>query len=150
MRHGAIALALAGLLLLPGLAAMADPVFQQGGKAIRGYDPVAYFTDGGPVRGKREHRLEWNGAEWRFATAANRAAFEAEPERYAPQYGGYCAWAVSQGYTASIDPAAWRIVDDKLYLNYSAGVQKSWEKDIPTHIAAANGHWPGLLEELSK
>jgi YHS domain-containing protein len=144
-------------VLLAGLAAalvagtppaMAlDPVFSRGGKAIRGYDPVAYFTEGRPVQGKAEHSAEWMGAEWRFASAANRDLFVAQPEHYAPQYGGYCAWAVSEGYTASIDPYAWRIVDGKLYLNFSKSVQKRWEQDIPGNIARADRNWPGLRDE---
>lgn len=116
------------------------------GVAIKGYDPVAYFTEGKPVEGVKAHKLDWNGAEWRFANAANRAAFEAEPTKYAPQYGGYCAWAVSQGYTAGIDPAAWKIVEGKLYLNYNQDVQKKWQTDIPTRIKDADANWPKLLD----
>jgi len=123
-----------------------DPVFSRWGKAIRGYDPVAYFTEGRPVEGAAEHTAEWRGATWRFASAANREAFVAAPERYAPRYGGYCAWAVSEGYTASIDPEAWRIVDGKLYLNYSKSVQQRWQKDIPGNIAKADRNWPGLRD----
>ena len=88
----------------------------------------------------------WNGADWRFASAANKAAFDADPEAYAPQYGGYCAWAVSQGYTASIDPQQWRIVDGKLYLNYDESVQTKWLADIPGFIAKADANWPAVLE----
>ncbi|MDW3207459.1 MAG: YHS domain-containing (seleno)protein [Alphaproteobacteria bacterium] len=115
-----------------------------GNVAIDGADPVAYFQDGRAVLGSSDFELEWNGAVWRFANAANRAAFEADPELYAPQYGGYCAWAVSQGYTASIDPEAWKIVDGKLYLNYSKGVQRRWEEDIPSRIREADANWPSL------
>jgi YHS domain-containing protein len=88
------------------------------GTAIEGYDPVAYFNEGRPVEGKSEFSQEWMDATWYFASAENRDLFAADPEKYAPQYGGYCAWAVSQGYTANIDPQAWKVVDDKLYLNY--------------------------------
>ena len=136
------------LSLAAGAAAALEPVFSTtSGGAIRGYDPVAYFTEGRPVEGKSAHRFEWSGATWSFASARNRAAFEADPEKYAPRYGGYCAWAVSQGYTASIDPDAWRVVDGALYLNYSLSVQKRWEKDIPGNIAKADVNWPGLLDE---
>jgi len=114
--------------------------------AASGYDVVAYFTDRRPVEGSREFTAGHDGATWRFASAANRDAFEADPSRYAPQYGGYCAWAVSQGYTASTVPEAWKIVDDKLYLNYSKGVQARWETDIPGHIAKADTNWPEVLE----
>ena len=99
---------------------------------------------------EREHlgggALAPRRATWRFSSAANLAAFEADPEAYAPQYGGYCAWAVSQGYTASTDPTAWRIVDGKLYLNYSQGVQRRWEQDIPGNIVKADTNWPKVLE----
>lgn len=120
-------------------------VFANGGQAIRGYDPVAYFTEGKPTRGSEAHTHMWNGAEWRFSSEANRAAFAANPEAYAPQYGGYCAWAVAEGYTASTVPEAWKIVDDKLYLNYSRGVQRRWERDIPGNIARGDANWPSVL-----
>lgn len=119
-----------------------------GGVAIDGTDPVAYFQEGRPVEGNDGFEFEWKGATWRFASAENRDLFAADPEAYAPQYGGYCAWAVSQGYTASIDPEAWSIVDGKLYLNYSKGVQGRWEQDIPGHIASADQNWPGIAEGL--
>ncbi len=113
--------------------------------AVGGYDPVAYFTDGRPVRGTTQFRINHQGYEYRFASAEHLAAFRANPSRYLPQYGGYCAWAVSQGYTASGDPNHWRIVDGKLYLNYNAEIQTRWEGDIPGHIRSANGNWPRVL-----
>lgn len=115
--------------------------------ALDGHDAVAYFKAGKPVKGSPEHGLTWNGATWRFASAENKAAFEASPQTFAPQYGGYCAWAVSQGYTAKGDPNTWRIVDGKLYLNYNASVQKDWEKDIPGRIAKADKNWPAVLSK---
>lgn len=121
------------------------PVFAEDGVAMRGFDPVAYFVDGRPAKGDPAFRLMHEGAEWRFASVANRDAFAADPARYAPQYGGWCAWAVAQGYTAAIDPDAWRVVDGRLYLNYSRSVQRRWERDIPGHIAAADVNWPRLL-----
>lgn len=114
--------------------------------AVSGYDAVAYFTESTPVEGQSEFEYEWNGASWRFSSAENLAAFKASPESYAPQYGGYCAWAVSQGYTATSDPNAWRIVNGKLYLNYSKGIQARWAKDIPGNIAKADANWPKVLE----
>lgn len=113
--------------------------------AIGGYDPVAYFTDGRPVRGSSQFRIVHRGYEYRFASAEHLAAFRADPARYLPQYGGYCAWAVSQGYTASGDPNHWRVVDGRLYLNYNAEIQRRWEADIPSHIRNANANWPGVL-----
>lgn len=115
------------------------------GVALHGYDPVAYFTDGKPVAGMSEHSFEWQGATWRFATAEHRQMFVADPERYAPQYGGYCAKAVSENHTADVDPKAWKIVDGKLYLNYSPKVQALWEQDVAGRIARADANWPGLV-----
>jgi YHS domain-containing protein len=113
--------------------------------ALDGYDPVSYFKQGKPTKGNPAHAVTWNGASWHFSSAENKAAFEANPQAYAPQFGGYCAWAVSQGYTAKGDPHAWRIVDNKLYVNYNASVQKTWEKDIPGHIVKGDKNWPNVL-----
>jgi hypothetical protein len=114
------------------------------GLAIQGYDPVAYFAEARPRRGRDAHVFDWQGARWRFASAANRDAFAANPERYAPAYGGFCAFGVASGYKVGIDPDAWAIVDAKLYLNYSKSVQRSWQADIPGFIAKADMAWPAL------
>ena len=136
-------------ICLAAAAASADVVNQTWrGVAIDGYDPVAYFTEGGPVEGDKAHSLTWNGAEWRFSSADNKARFEAEPEKYAPQYGGYCAYAVAKNSTAGIDPDAWTIVDGKLYLNYSKGVQSKWEADIPGYLAQSEANWPAIEADL--
>ena len=116
-----------------------------GGLAVEGYDPVAYFTDARAVEGRREHEHTWQGATWRFASAEHRDLFAAAPEKYAPQYGGYCAWAVAHGYTAEIDPEAWKIVDGRLYLNYDREVQARWQADQAAQIRAADENWPRLL-----
>lgn len=142
---------LAAFTLLAATAAPSaakEPVYQSflGGTAINGYDPIAYFEEGRPVEGSSDFTHDWNGATWRFASAENRDRFAADPAAYAPQYGGYCAWAVSQGYTASTDPDAWRIVDGKLYLNYSKSVQAQWEENIPANIASGDANWPKVLE----
>jgi len=115
------------------------------GVAIGGADPVAYFSAGRFVEGSREFAADWNGASWRFASAANRQRFLAEPERYAPRYGGYCAYAVAHNYTAKIDPEAWSIVEDRLYLNYNKKVRARWSKKQGEFIEQANQNWPGLL-----
>ena len=99
------------------------------------------------MKGSSDFETEWKGATWRFASAANREAFLADPEKYAPQYGGYCAWAVSQGQTAPIEPEQWSIVDGKLYLNYNADVQAKWKADVPGFIARADENWPKVLEK---
>lgn len=114
--------------------------------ALGGYDPVAYFEAGRPMRGSAGHATAWKGAQFRFASAGNLAKFRAEPARYAPQYGGYCAWAVSQGYLAKGDPRHWRVVGGRLYLNYNGAVQKRWEADIPGFIAKADKNWPRVLD----
>ncbi len=120
-------------------------VYSFDGLAIRGADPVAYFTESKAVKGVADYETTWNGSTWRFSSAENLAAFEADPEAYAPQYGGYCAWAVKEGYLASVDPEAWRIVDGKLYLNYSAGVQRQWQGDIAGNIVQGDQNWPAAL-----
>lgn len=109
--------------------------------ALGGYDAVAYFTEGKPVKGDSKFTFEWKGATWKFASADHLAKFKADPTAYAPQYGGYCSWAMARGDFASGDPNYWRIVDGKLYLNYDASVQKKWEKDIPGFVHSADGEW---------
>ena len=115
--------------------------------AVGGYDAVAYFKENRPVQGKAEFSTQYKGATWQFSSADNLAAFKANPTAYAPQYGGYCAWAVSQGYTASGDPLVWNIVKGRLFLNYDKSVQATWSKDIPGHIASADKNWPGVLDK---
>jgi hypothetical protein len=126
-------------------AAQKPEIYADRAGAIRGYDPVAYFTESRPIKGSDEHVYEWKGARWRFSSAANRERFAAAPEKYAPQYGGYCAYGVAQNYAVSIDPQAWTIVDGKLYLNYSKSVRESWNKDIPSYIRKADANWPAVL-----
>ena len=122
----------------------ADPVFQDRGVAIRGYDPVAYFNQGKAVKGKKDFEYQYMGATWRFIDAENRDAFTKDPDKYAPQYGGYCAFGMSHGYAAPIDPKAWSVVEGKLYLNYNLEVRKEWNKDIPGFIGKANENWPKI------
>jgi YHS domain-containing protein len=114
------------------------------GLALKGHDAVAYFTDGRSVKGSTTHEHQWAGATWRFATAENRDRFAQHPEAYAPQFGGYCAWAVSRNYTADIDPEAFDIVNGKLYLNYSKLVQLRWKVQRDVNIRKAEQNWPKL------
>lgn len=114
------------------------------GVAIRGYDPVAYFRDGGPRPGKPEFSVRHGGAIWRFASAEHKALFEADPRRYVPAYGGFCAYGTSRGYLVKIEPEAWSIVDGRLYLNYDLGVRETWLGRTKTYIARADGNWPRL------
>jgi YHS domain-containing protein len=113
------------------------------GVALHGYDAAAYFTEGKPVKGSKEFESEWMGAKWRFSSAANRDTFKSDPAKYAPQYGGYCAYAVSKGRTADISPNAWKVVDGKLYVNHPLAKSR-WEKDIPGAIARAGQNWPNI------
>mgnify|MGYP003565199260 CR=1 FL=1 len=115
------------------------------GKGAAGHDVVAYFTMGKPVKGSAEFATQWKGATWEFSSAENLEKFKANPAAFAPQYGGYCAYGVSQGGLVKGEPDLWKIVDGKLYLNFSEGVQKTWEKDIPGYIKAADGNWPNIL-----
>jgi hypothetical protein len=130
-----------------GLAANREPmVFSKGGVAINGYDPVAYFTIGKPVRGKARYSLIWKQAEWQFASAANLALFEADPRAFAPQFGGYCAYAMSQGHIEATQPDAWRIHGGKLYLIEDRDVRGVWARDIPGNVVRANANWPAALK----
>ncbi len=133
-----------GTILRPASAGEPE-IFARGGVAISGYDPVAYFTEGRPVMGKSGHALHWRGATWYFASAAAMEAFEMNPAAYAPQYGGYCAYAMSKGALAPTAPEAFTIHDGRLYLNFSTEVRTVWRADIPGNVARADQHWPAVL-----
>ncbi len=142
---------LASALLLVGASvassAADEPIYTGifNSRAVSGYDTVAYFTEGEPVKGDKKFRTDYMDAEWRFSSQANLDAFLADPAKYAPQYGGYCAWAMAGGYKASGDPKQWKIVDGKLYLNYNAEVKADWEVDIPGFIAKADVNYPEVV-----
>jgi hypothetical protein len=140
------AILLSTLLLASTIQAL-EPVNTDRGLALEGYDPVAYFTAGKPLKGSTEFETKWMDATWRFTSAESMKAFLSDPAKYAPQYGGYCAWAVSRNYTADADPEAWRIVGGKLYLNYNAKVQKEWQKDPAGNIIRGDRNWPDLLKK---
>lgn len=140
-----IALGLIGAALtLPAFAAPA--VYNTDDIAINGYDPVAYFLQDIPVEGQLDYAVNWNDAVWLFSSPENMILFEANPEAYAPQFGGYCALALSKGALASTVPEAWTIVDGKLYLNFSLRARELWLQDIPGNISLAETHWPGILQ----
>jgi len=126
---------------------LAGEFFEAGGAAIRGTDPVAYFKENRAVKGAEAYTATYKGSVFRFASAANRDAFTAAPERYAPQYGGFCAYAVAMGYKASIDPDAFTIVDGKLYLNYNKPTEVLWRKDIPGYVKKGDGNWPAVSKK---
>jgi len=122
----------------------ATQFFEQNGLAIDGHDPVAYFTEQKPVKGSPEFRVEFEGSTFQFASAVHRDTFAANPEKFVPQYGGYCAYGMAKGYKAKIDPAAFTVVGDKLYLNYSETVRSQWLTDIPGYIRKADANWPDV------
>ena len=138
------------ILLASVLVHSGDEIYTGFGsnKAVKGYDTVAFFTEGKPVKGDKAFQSEYKGAKWLFSSAENKAAFDKNPEKYAPQYGGHCAWAVGENAArAPGNPKYWRIVDDKLYLNYNKSVQETWLQDIEGYIEKANKNWPELLND---
>ena len=120
------------------------------GLAVGGYDPVAYFTEQKAVPGTPGINTEHDGAVYRFSSTANREAFLKNPQAYLPQYGGYCAWAVSRGSSAGIDPEAWTIQDGRLFLNLSRGVHRRFQKDLEENIRKADANWPKVKSRLDK
>jgi YHS domain-containing protein len=137
---------LSWIVLLLSCSAQIAPInVDAEGVTLKGYDPVAYFTDEAPVKGNKEFQYEWHGAKWLFSSQEHLVMFRENPEKYAPRYGGYCAYAVSRKTTADIDPEAWAIVDGKLYLNLNKDVQTIWNKDRPGYIKKADQNWPKLL-----
>jgi len=142
---------IATLLVFTAFFAQAaeENIYSDKNGAIRGADPVAYFSlekGQSAVIGSDEYTHEWNGATWKFANAENRQKFIDNPEKYAPQYGGYCAFAVSHNFTKSISPNQWSIVDDKLYLNYNKTAAKKWKKKKAKSIRKADKNWPSVLK----
>ena len=134
------------LVTCVGCTSLKHRTFSDEAGALRGYDTVAYFNEGKPIEGAPDIAYEYNGATWLFANEENRELFKQNPEYYGPQYGGYCAFAMSKGFIASIDPQAWTIKDDKLYLNYSLGVRETWLKDADVYIEHADKHWAEKLK----
>lgn len=121
--------------------------YEPNGIAIRGYDTVAYFTQSMPVEGNEKFTTQWSDATWKFSSQEHLDLFLAEPEKYAPQYGGYCAYGVAQESLVKIEPEQWSIVDDKLYLNYNTKLNREWKKDIPGYITKADALFEKLLNE---
>lgn len=113
--------------------------------AINGYDSVAYLTQNAAVKGQDAHTYEWKGAKWKFSTAANLELFKSAPDKYAPQYGGYCAYGVANDNLVKVDPDQFTVVDGKLYLNYDASIQKDWLKDRASYIKQADQKFLKLL-----
>ena len=129
------------LLLLTGLGGMAGGESSVGDVAIKGYDTVAYFKAGKALKGKESFDFQWHNMTWYFITRENRDLFAASPEKYAPQYDGYCAWAMTEARKAVTDPEVWKIVDGKLYLSCSSSAYEKWSKDVPGNIKRADKYW---------
>jgi len=135
------------LFVLTTVAYAQNQYFSKNGIAIKGYDPVAFFSENAAVQGSKEHSYKWNGTTWQFKNAENLNSFKSAPEKYAPQFGGYCAYGASENHKAPTEPEAFTIVDNKLYLNYNMDVLKMWRMDTKGRIAKAEMNWPSLKDK---
>lgn len=145
-----LVLALLGLWMLAVPASAEQPKVNLGyfnKLAVNGYDVMTYWRGGEPLEGDPNISYDYNGATWVFVSPENRDAFAADPQAYAPQYGGYCAYAAAHGEVSDIDVFAWQIYQDKLYLNYSPRVQREWGSKIDSHIEKADAIWPAPLQD---
>ena len=154
MKNKAYMLILALNFLLPGCSGEQKIAYEilvsDDGYAIHGYDPVAYFTKGGPRKGTLRHSADWNNATWLFSSEDNRDKFLAAPKDYAPQYGGWCAYGMAEGYAAETDPVnAWTIHEGKLYLNWDAEVSGEWSQDIKAYLQKSESNWPTVQNQLA-
>jgi YHS domain-containing protein len=140
-------MAVSATLFVSAFAAGVDVNATSTGLALRGYDPVAYFTKGQPTPGDFQITAEHGGATYRFASKENKAVFVADPQAYVPAYGGYCAFGTAMGFKFDGDPELWRIVDNRLYLNLAPGIQKRWESDRANLIVSANANWPQIADK---
>ena len=114
---------------------------------VSGYDPVAYFTEGKPLKGNGYHVSDFQGVTYAFASEDHKKLFDANPEKYLPAYGGYCAYGVAVGKKFVVDPEVWKIVQGKLYLNLDRKIQRTWEKDIPGNIKKAEANWAEIIDK---
>ncbi len=147
MKSTKIVLSFILLLVSTFLFAQTSEVFSTEAGAIKGYDPVAFFTDNKAVKGINEFTYEWNGATWHFASKKNKDAFAANPEKYAPQYGGYCAYGTADGHKAPTETDTWTVLDNKLYFNYNQKVKVLWDKDRAGLIKKADEQWPKIKKD---
>jgi hypothetical protein len=134
------------IFLVVQMNAQQKQVFSKNNIAVNGYDVVAYFTQSKPVKGNEEYIVNWKENKWLFSTAEHAALFKANPGKYAPQFGGYCAYGCSRGYKAKTDPDAWSIVKGKLYLNYNLQVRETWSKDVESYIKKAETAWDAIKD----
>ncbi len=141
---------LVALVFVSTASAKALVNIDKSGVGIQEHDPVAYFTDNKPVKGSAQFQSAFNGVTYYFASAQNKTTFDANPAKYEPQFGGFCAWAVSRGYTASIDPKAFQIVNERLLLQYNLGVRKNFNQDPEGNLKKADANWPSIVEKKGK
>lgn len=132
---------LCAFLSMTGFGSVAAGMTHMDNSAIKRYDAVSYFTTGKPMKGSASFIYSWHGITWYFSTKENRDLFSASPNKFAPQYDGYCAWAMSEGRRAHTDPEVWQIVNGKLYLNCSRSAHEKWSRDIPGNIRKADANW---------
>jgi len=144
MHRRSVLIGLSAAAILPTLPALAAPYFLYSDTAANGHDVVSYFTESRPVPGQASIAADYDGVRFVFASAENRAAFAENPARFAPQYGGWCAFAMAHGAQASTVPEAWTVVEDRLYLNFSLNVRESWRQDTAGFIARADANWPNF------
>jgi YHS domain-containing protein len=142
-----LVLAIALFSVCSVVSAQKSPVYAPKGIALDGYDAVAFFKQGKPVKGSSAYAVQWNGAQWLFADKADLESFKNTPEKYAPQYGGYCAYGAAKGHKASTEVDTWSIVNGKLYLNYDQDVKSTWNKDQAAYIESANKNWPQIRDK---
>jgi YHS domain-containing protein len=146
----------ATLLLASAVAIAEEPTTRRyinvdrHGLALQGYDPVAYFTDHKPVEGDAHIKSTYQGATYQFATGQHKQMFDADPAKYEPQFGGFCAYAVSQNHTASIGPEFWSIIDGRLFLQHNDKAVSLWNQDVPGHVKDADKNWPGIADKNGK
>lgn len=138
------------LLILSGSLVAGASRFDDGQGAISGYDAVAYFTLGKAVKGKQDYHFRWQDIDWYFSSDKHRQMFQKNPQKYAPQNGGFCSWAASRGYLAPADPGAWHIEGQKLYVNYNKNVLVEFRKDLDLHIIRSRENWPTLVTQVPK
>jgi YHS domain-containing protein len=142
------------LLLFMALSTVASAKelrnLDRNGVAIQGYDPVAFFSDNRPVKGNAQLQSEYRGAKYYFASSEHKAAFDKEPAKYEPQFGGYCAYGVSRSTRAPIKIEAWQIVNGRLLMQYDLGVKDDFNKDPQNNLNKADRNWPGLVDKYGK
>ncbi|MEN6620739.1 MAG: YHS domain-containing (seleno)protein [Smithella sp.] len=146
-KHGILVGIILLILLLAGGSFVVYGLSSMNASAIKGYDPLAYFKEGKAVKGNEAYSYPWHDKMWQFSSRENRDQFSADPEKYAPQYDGYCAWAMTQARKAETDPEMWKIYNGKLYLNCNRSAYEKWKKDIPGNIKKADANWKKLYSK---